>query len=204
MENINKKRFILLSSLLVAVVLAYFIIISWDHGRLGKVVIYVAPSDSIVKLNTGKTIKPGTIYLKPGQYTVTATRDGFRTDSEPVTAQKGKSTSVYLLPEPVTPAAFQYLENNPTVQSQREGLASQKVAATQAFLQTKYPIIKYLPLTTRYYSINYGQSRKNPNDSSAIALYISSNPADRDLALQWIRYKGFDPNKFEIVYQDTQ
>jgi hypothetical protein len=204
MENFNKRRFVALSSLVVVAVLAYFIFTLWDHGRLGKVIINVAPGDSTVKLNSSKVIGPGAIYLKPGRYTVTASRNGFRDDTEAVTAEKGKTATIYLVPEPMTQAAFQYLQNNPSAQTEREGLASQKVAATQALLQSKYPIIKYLPLTTRYYSINYGQSKKSPNDPTALALYISSNPAYRDLALQWIKYKGFDPSKFEIIYQDTQ
>ncbi len=197
----NNKRILGLLTVLVLAVIAYFVFIGIEHSRLAKVIISVAPEDSVVRLD-GQITHHRTLYIKPGNHTFSASRTDFKDDSSTVNTKKGKTTNIYLLPQPVTAAALQFLKNNPKVQTEREGIASQKVAVTQALLLSKYPIIKYLPLVTRYYTINYGVSVKYPNDPDSIAIYVTSDPANRDLALGWIKYKGFDPNKLEIIYNN--
>lgn len=178
----------------------YLIYMDIKHSGEAHIEIQVAPNDSLVTMD-GKKLNSLSFYTNPGSHSFVASKNGFKDDSTSVAAIKGRVSRVYLLPIPNSPAAFEYLSKNPDAQKEREGIASQKVAQTQALLSSEYPILKYLPITTRYFSIDYGQSQKNPGDPTLLAFYIKSDPANRNLALDWMRYRSADPSKLEIIYQ---
>lgn len=186
--------------LFVALIVIYLLIIDARHAKLSKVVINVIPNDSLVTIDGAKS-KAGTKYLEPGRHTYVASKSGFKTYTISLDTEKGKPTTINLLPGPNSTAAYQWLGDNPAIQTEREGLESQNVALIQQALQKNYPILKDLPLDTVNYQIDYGQSVKYPSDPTKIALYIVATPVHQDMALQWIKYKGYPPSSFEIIFQ---
>lgn len=189
---------------IVAILIAlagYFIFNQVRHSQEAKINIYVLPEDSTVKVDS-QIVKKRSIYVKPGEHTVEASKTGFRTDKRKVSVKKKDVIDLYLLPYPVSQEALNWLRQNPDVQRLREEYAAHNVAQIQAKLKEKYPILEILPIVTPYYRIDYGVSEKNPDDPESIALYITSaTEANKNLALERIKDEGFNPNNYEIVYK---
>jgi hypothetical protein len=198
---INWLKLLMILAILVTIgLIIYVVVLSVQHARMGKIVINVIPKDSIVLVD-GKTSKK-TVYVKPGTHVVEATKDGFAPSTVSVSVNKQEVRNVYLLPTPVSAEAKQWLEDHPEIQRQREEFASANVSFLQKTIQSNYPIISYLPYETNNIKVNYGISLKYPNDPTKIAVYITSKPEDREVALDWIRAKGTDPSKLEIIYKN--
>lgn len=189
-----------LALLVLILIVSYLLIIDARHAKLAKVILNAIPDDSLITIDGAKS-KTGTKYLQPGRHVFVASKTGFKTYTVSLDTEKGQMITINLLPGPNSPAAYQWLADNPDIQTKREGLASQNVAYIQQALQKNYPIIKDLPLYTVNYKIDYGQSIKDPSDPTKIALYIEASPIHQSMALDWIKYKGYDPSNFEVVYQ---
>jgi hypothetical protein len=186
---------------LVVVLIGILIFISAKHSQEAKLNIYVLPEDSTIKLDD-QVIKKKSIYVKPGEHTISASKNGFKTDVRMVSLIKQESLDLYLLPSPESQEAQDWLAQNPDLQRLREEYAAHNATSIQQELQKQYPILDSLPLITRYYRIDYGVSKKYPNDPSKVALYITAVKANRNMALQWIKFKGFNPNDYEIIYRN--
>ena len=74
----QKKYIILALSILCAAML--LLIISTVIGRAGKTAVsfVVSPDETQIEFNNQKITGSRTVYLKPGEYSFKATRDGFR------------------------------------------------------------------------------------------------------------------------------
>lgn len=165
-----------------------------------NLVLDVAPYSAKVLLN-GKTISIGSHYLKPGNYTVVASMEGFSTASQTFNISKGKAARIGLLLNPTSQVGYDYLSNHPKEQLHREALGGSNFSRQESSASRKTPLINELPFIDQYYKIDYGKSRQHPTNSSATAIYITLyGPNGKDQALEWIRFKGYDPNKLEIIY----
>jgi hypothetical protein len=84
-----------------------------------------------------------------------------------------------------------------------EGVASAESETNSKNIATNNPIISQLPIdATPNYRVDYGVSKKYPNDPSKIALYISADSDFyRHVALSAIYLAGYDPSDYEIIFQ---
>lgn len=190
-----KKRYIIGISLAI-IGLAIFIL----TRPKDNLVINVAPSSAEVIID-GKPYSSGGKRLEPGKYTITAKKDGFTSPSKTVTVSDDKLIEVDLLLNPVTAEAYGYLRDNPDEQLEREALGGKLVDIRSDEASKKTPLINELPFIDLMYRIDYGPSHKNRQDTAASAIYITLyDESARSQALDWIRYKGYDPEKLEIIY----
>jgi hypothetical protein len=195
----------------IVVVLAYSAVFYFNHRGLVKVVVKPIPSDSLVTID-GKDIKAGTIYLKPGVYTFSASRQYFDSIMYKVnTTYIPKSHVVYLLPLPNSVAAKQWLNQHPLEQQEREAVGGLNSETTQSRLTRKYPIINKLPVYNSHYRIDYSISQGD-NITFSITLYaIINQPSQyaqyqaqlsqyKTEALQFLSSNGIDPSLYQIKY----
>lgn len=84
-----------------------------------------------------------------------------------------------------------------------EGEASLKFNKDSQEATKAYPIITDLPQDiSPIFRIDYGVSKRYPNDPTKIALYISyDNVADKISALDYIYRMGYDPSDYEIIFE---
>ena len=165
-----------------------------------KVSVTVIPNDAIIYLDN-KQINKGDIYLKKGTYTFSAKKKGFKTDTQ-IIKVSDKEISIGLLPTPESEEAKAWLRNNPTIQTQREGVGGDMAALRGRYIEEQTPLIKELPYTdiNAPFSIDYGAS---PTRKYGVIIYISdSTPRGRQLALNWIKQQGANPTDLEIYYND--
>ncbi len=165
-------------------------------------VLEVAPNTAIVALSSEKKITPGNLYLKPGNYTLTATMPGFADSKQRFTVPVKGAIKLTVALTPISSEGYTYLQDHPDQQLLREKIGGSNYISTSDNMQYYYPIIKLLPHDGEGYSINYGKSVAHSNNPASFALYISYSDSKAQLrALKWITYNGFDSQDYEIVYQ---
>lgn len=193
----NKK------TLLISVVVVIFLITLWGiatfierNGKVG-VTIKAVPSDAIIVINNKKT-KSGTHWLKAGEYTISAQKDGFKTRTKTIVANGDKDqNAVALSLTPVSEAAQQWAKKNEHAYKKNEEYGAIEARANGKYLKEKNPITNVLPYSDPYYEISYELQQKN------ILVTISTpSPRYRYIAVQKIRDLGFNPSEYKIVFKD--
>lgn len=200
-NNIRISRLKLIVGLVVAVVFVLWGVTQLTRSGETKVVVHVIPEDAQVTMN-GKPASGGTLYLKPGEYAFSASKNGFKTDTQKIMVGN-EEQEIGLLPEPESAEAKEWLDKNPRIQQARESYGGLNANREGQEVQNQTPIIEFLPVTLVEdgpFSIDYGKSEKRPN---GVFLEISdSSPEGRQKAISWIRDHQQDPTDLEIRYID--
>ncbi len=189
---------------LVLVVLLFILYIVYNLTLIGSRVGEVRTSIDVVPENAtisvdGKQVSNKTVYLKPGEYTFSASADGWSTDTQKVSVNTDQSR-VVLLPEPQSEEIKKWLRDNPDVQHKREELGGQKFNTLGGEEVKNNPLIAVLPHTnvSPPFSIDFGPSKLR---KGKVFLIISdASPNGRSAALDWIRQNDEDPTDYEIVF----
>ena len=203
------KRFkysIILTGILLLGIIA-LCITSYISG-VGKDVVNIvaAPEDTVLILDDTTTLKPGHHKLKTGTHTIKASRQDFYDQTKEFTTTSGRDNAVWFVMEPSTSAGIEYLDTHQADFEKVYEIANSQVVDDINTKTANYPIIKSLPASAQgLYVINYQQSKKHPNDSSKLALYITADyPVGRLSAIEYIYSLGFDPSDYEIVFETSQ
>jgi len=194
--RLNKKFYLWIpAGLIILVLVAAVSQSAVHHGKL-KVHILAVPGDSQIYID-GKKSAGGFVYLPPGEHSFMASRQYFT--SYKTSVKIGASQTIYLLPQPDSQQAKQYLIQNPTIQQQREEVGGQQFTNSSQNFTNSNPITTLLPYTdiNGPFTINYGVG------SGGIYLLISdSSPDGRAAAIRWISQQGYDPTKMDLRFSD--
>lgn len=195
----SRRKLILVLAALLVVIIGFAFFASRPKGQL---TIQVAPADSSITLNGKKTLA-GSFDEKPGDYTVVASRNGFGSYTKKFSLKKNTNEYVGVILGPNSASTINWYKQHPDDQQLAEVISGKNFSIDVQQQITKYPIIKYLPFVDQFYRIDYGRSVKSPNNPEAVAIYITFYSQEgKSEALQWIKFKGYDPNQLEIIYQD--
>jgi hypothetical protein len=210
MNNRRRKLLIITGVSVLVLFVAFGLFSALQHRGEIKVRLVVAPKDSSLTLN-GQPTKSGTLYLKPGVYTVKASRQYFTDVTEKIdTRELGPEPSIYLLPGADTPEALKWLEDHPEDEELREAIgASRAIQESQDTLK-KYPVVEKLPYKTLDYKIDY--SLVNDELQLQISLYpIATTPGSalydqqveefKQKALTYLKSQGVDLANTKIEYK---
>jgi len=170
-------------------------------ASMGKLTTIVVPDDALMTINGKSAAINKKIGVTPGEYTVKVKRSGFKEQEQKLSIKKTDNKELRFFLEPSTPEGFNWLTNHPEQAMKAESLSSKEFDEQSKRITEKLPLINDLPFIDQFYRIDYGVSEKSPDDSDAVAIYIKywSDQGKQD-ALDWIRFKGYDPNKLEIIY----
>ncbi len=183
---------VLTLSIIVAVFLIPIIIMATISASTTRVNIIVAPSDAELYLN-GDSIEPGESRLRPGEYTLEASREGFADGSE--TFHIGEErTEIAILLQPVTEEAFAIVREEEEVFIAAEGALGLQTQLEGEKFRDENEILRHLPYRSMLFEIHY-----RAGDSNGIVLQIRAESQHRyDLAISQIENWGFDPGSLEI------
>lgn len=193
--------------LIIIVVVILVALIGWQVGlwvsRLGLVPLTVeaVPHDSTVTINNKQINSNGTTYVKPGSYTIKASRQYFDDASQQINTDSLNGDTVYLLPNPTQPDGTNWLKQNPDVQQRREVVGGIIDQMNQAALIKKYPVVQQLPAVTDSYKIDYTVG-KNQAVSFQITLLGNSLSDSKQAALDFLTTNKVDPNSVPISYSN--
>ena len=182
----------------------FILIVAWALAtyitRSGKVavVVRVVPSSATISVNN-TNIGNGTHYLKPGQYTFTATKDGFEQQKITTTITSDKDQNVVALSlVPKSDEAQKWADSHQDEYKKNETYGAIQASNDGKYFTDKNPITTKLPFTDPYFTIGY-----TPNPDNTITLTVSTpSPRYRFYAVEQIRKMGYDPTDFKIVFKD--
>jgi hypothetical protein len=166
------------------------------------VTVHLIPSDTKLLVNNVQ-VSEGTTYLKPGTYTLKATRNGFESIDQKVIIDKPNKAVIDLALTPLTEAALKWQHDHAELYYAFEGrTATQAREEGEAFTAAN-PITDKLPFENFIYTIGY---RTDSADASGNSIILSIDAATgyRNAAIDKIRELGYDPTNFKIEFNDYE
>lgn len=191
----QKKYIILALSILCAAML--LLIVSTVIGRAGKTAVsfVVSPDETQIEFNNQKITGSRTVYLKPGEYSFKATRDGFRENTIHTTIKDKPIRIVFAL----APTGKVSKSEKSTNASKIDKITTEALEKEQTKLAEANPVIKKLPIKNFIYSIGY---RADSSKENGIIVEIDAPKGYKNAAINEIRKAGFDPSKLNINFRD--
>lgn len=171
-----------------AIILIYSIAISiFRAGKIG-VEVKVAPYDAKIIANGIEISNNRKIYLEPGEYHVEVSREHFNdyTGDFTISADQPYIAAVLTASDE---EGEKYIDEHRAQFTEAEGVIGKSLNAAGAAIQKKYPILKYLPINNRFYSISY--SFDDPIKSEGLKINIKADYEYLDVAVARLKnFKG--------------
>lgn len=202
----NLKKIILVISILIFILLIFAVYnISSNMGKV-EMDINVAPQDSKLLLDQTSYVNSGKNKITPGDHVIKATRAGFSSKTQKFTIHEEGSNLILVSLAPSDREGETYLNNHQNEFVRIGDLGELESSNAREGMIKRYPLTSRLPIDiSPLFIINYGGSKKYPNDPTKIAIYISvASPKDKQLALSTIYDKGYDPSDYEIIFESLQ
>jgi|GEM_PF-1247527 len=206
----NMKRTILIIGGLIVAIIAAITFFAKQTSTVGtisdltaSITTRVTPTEGTKITMNGKTVKEGKVALAPGKYTVEVSHENFDSQTREVVLYDGDNATVAVALTGKTDIAQKWYGTHPDDASKAEGITGTVSRANAENLLDKYPFLKRMPvIVANKYRIDYTSSVKSPNDPSKFSLHIRyATEPDKQAALNWIRYQGYDPAQLEITYK---
>ena len=199
-KNLNKKQriifFILSAIILVGII--YFIVVS--ISRIGKIptTVQYAPFEANITLNGTKINNNATIWLEPGKYLAKIEFDHFQTIKREVEITD-KYRYIVGIMEATDSSGEEYANSHRQEFIETEGVIGQALNQEGKEIKERYPILNYLPINNRLYSISYIY-----NNNTAPTIAIKAAPEYLDAAVQKIKnLEDVDPTIYQIDFTAT-
>ncbi|MDR3297881.1 MAG: hypothetical protein LBT19_00670 [Candidatus Nomurabacteria bacterium] len=199
-KNLPKQQKIIGGVIIAVFILIICIALFTLISRIGKIAVQVkvAPFDAALYLNGTKVKNDGVNYISPGTYTLTAEREHFEALTEVVVISEKNS---YILGK-LTPGdeegeeiANERIKDYLAVEGVMGGLANKEGEE----IKEKWPILKYLPINNKFYSISYAY-----DDAREPIILVKADTQYIDIAVQKLKLlKDVDLVEYKIVF-DTK
>ncbi len=208
-DNKKQKRIILLAGIGTLIVVAFLIYLAIKNivpstGATfyivpDKVALQISPKDqpdTIIK----KTVQYKThLKLSPGEYSATLSHPDFNTETINFTIIQNQLTPVALVMKPSTPQGEALLQDK--IYRQRiEGVSGLLLDQTQKEIETTYPFINQLPISSKFYTIDacYGPDKQQPF-GLCVELFLD-NPTQRKYITQDIKNLGKEAEVLPVYW----
>ena len=201
----NKRKIIIaIIFAIIAIVGALIYQIYTAIDRSGKIPVEVAaaPNDAKITFRDKKTkaeytAKNGTNYLPPGDYSITAAKDGFRSSQTEANATTKPQHTVIIELMPQSDQARQWQKKHMDQYNKVEGIAGQQIREAGKKFTEKYPVVAKLPIKDSYYSIGYYKKDDRP-----IIVIRTESPQYRYKATLRLVSMGIKLSDYQIEYAD--
>lgn len=191
------NRKVVISAAIVSMLVLGGILLSLRPS--GNIEFVVVPKDAVLFLD-GKKVSSKKQQLIAGEHELKALRDGFATGTKTFTATKDEQI-VELALDTNSSVGVAYLKNHPKEAYLRESIRAKESDELADKSLKQNPVIELLPFIDREWRIDYGRSQKYPDDPTRVAIIITAtSPQGKQDALDWLRFKGFNPDELEILY----
>ena len=197
----NHLRAVIISiAVLFVAIIAIAIYINIDRSGKVAVTVSVVPRDAKTTINGNVVTSSGTIYLKPGEYTIESSKDGFTTSTKKQYVGDNQSTiATSLVAE--SDEAKKWAEDNADQYLDNEGIAGKAIQESSEATRDANPILNVLPYSNLIYTIGYMNDPDDPSGESFI-LTIDAAEGSRNAAIDQIIELGYDPSDYKIKFND--
>lgn len=205
----NWRKFIIAAVLFVVIILGIslpFIII--DMINSATISVTVAPSIARVKIDGRGYDAGGNYKVKPGEYDVEISADGFETKTKTIVAVANETTNLVAYLEPT-------LENSDWYNTHPEdSLIMGEVKNTETIeilnrLSEENPILSKLPYKVEYYTedysdkFNYVITYELGVDAETFKIIIKDYMGNgKKLATDWLAGNGATDGTYDVEYKD--
>ena len=201
----NKRKIIIaIIFAIIAIVGALIYQIYTAIDRSGKIPVEVAaaPNDAKITFKDKKTgaehkANNGTNYLPPGDYSITAAKDGFRSSQTEVNATTKPRYTVIIELMPQSDQARQWQKKHMDQYNKVESIAGQQIREAGKKFTEKYPVVAKLPIKDPYYSVGYYKKDDRP-----IIVIRTESPQYRYKATLRLVSMGIKLSDYQIEYAD--
>ena len=202
----NKRKTIIITIIfaIIAIVGALIYQIYTAIDRSGKIPVEVAaaPNDAKITFKDKKTkveyaARNGTNYLPPGDYSITAAKDGFRSSQTEVNANSKPQHIIIIELMPQSDQARQWQKKHMDQYDKVEGIAGQQIREAGKKFTEKYPVVAKLPIKDPYYSVGYYKKDDRP-----IIVIRTESPQYRYKATLRLVSMGIKLSDYQIEYAD--
>lgn len=194
-----KRPILVWSSIVLACVLVISLAV-WQQSietRRGKIAVEIrtAPSDAAVEI-AGVKYGQGEQYLAPGEYTAHISKEGFADATQQLRVNHHSQPAVIAGLSPKSEEAKAWYERSRHEYAKIEQLSLAQAHKYGEAFQERWPIVTSLPLRDPYFTIGY----KNVDDRDIILTIKATSPRYRELALDELRVKGYEPTDYKIEF----
>lgn len=199
----NKRVFYVLLLLAVFIITPVILwaVISYTNKDTVEVSVLVVPKDSKVKIGDKEYSNKERVKLKPGDYPVTISKDGFETVKDEFSLDKNDvQPAIIASLSPVSEDAIKWSRKNNSEYLRFEGKVGAISEKKGEEFGRMYPITRWLPLDKAVFVIGYKQVSDNAKDG--IVVTIRASEGYREAALQEIRDRGDEPGDYNIEFID--
>lgn len=194
------KRPIIMWGSVIAICLMVLSLAIWQQtieSRKDKIAVTIrtAPSDAVVTIN-GARYGQGVQYVPTGEYTARITKEGFSDATQQLRVNDHSYPAIYAGLSPQSKEAKKWEQQNRHAYAKIEQLSLAQSRRYGEAFQQRWPIVTSLPLRDPYFTIGY----KNLNDRDIILTIKATSPRYRELALDELRKKGFEPSDYRIEF----
>ena len=196
-KNLNPKQrlifFILSAIILIGIV--YFIATSINHIGKIEVTVQYAPRNAVIKLNNTKINNNSKIWLEPGTYKANIEFEHFETIERDIEISNDYKYIVGTL-NAIDDEGKAYINSHKQEFIEAEGIVGLAINQEGIAIKKKYPILNYLPINNRLYSISYAYT-----DDNEPIIMVKSEPEYLDIAVQKIKkLKNVDLTVYQINF----
>ena len=205
----NRKKMLIAGILIFVFIVAisvYFIIT--DRAKSATVDIMVTPTIAKVKIGEESFGVMGEYRIKPGEYNVEVSAEGFLTEMMTIKAEEGEVSQIQIYLEPTEDNTNWYNDHPDDALILGEIKNNYIIRAVQE-LKDEYPILNQLPLEIDYftsgyakrvkYTISYELNGDNTGFKITIRDYTGGNYDD---AIAKLTARGIDTEEYDIEYLD--
>lgn len=203
----KKHPYLLLAGVVIVILVVVLTVVTVRRLYSGSLRIVVAPTTAEIMID-GKKYQNG-LYegMKIGTVQAKIAAEGFESESFDLDLAAGETTKLYLCLKTDNPELLQTEDYVEACALVKEYYGERE---KEEFWQ-KYPIANDIPIVVEKYSQNYTNYiyyridlGEYENCEGAICLKITDiSGGNYERALQTMRDKGYNPDDYEIIYEDA-
>ena len=201
-DTATRNRTIVITAIIAVILLlgfgAYTIYVSMQRAGKLAVKLVVVPGDAKIDMN-GQTVSAYGLYVSPGDYVFSASKEGFKTMEAHTHIAEGLPNTVTLPLEPESEEAKKWVQQNQNQYAALEGAAGKAANEQGEAVSEKNPVIRILPYKNFLYTIGYKNDLSDPTGKSII-ITIDATPGYRNAATRKLRELGYDPTQLKIEF----
>lgn len=190
----------IVGAILFFTIIFSIIVLIMRAGKV-KVEVHVAPYDAQLILNETEIKNNKKIYLEPGKYHLSAKRDHF--DDLEIDFQVSKDLPyVVAVMNPSDEEGEKYITSHNAEFRRVEGFVGTLMNKSGELERKKYPILKYLPINNRFYSISYSYpDYVDGSDTGEPVILVKADSAYIDTAVAKMKtFEGVSLIDYEINF----
>lgn len=196
----ERKRSVIIAILVgVVFVAAVLYLVHWQ-SLSAKITVVAVPSKSTVTIN-GNHGRNGLNRVKPGQYTVFVSMEGFTSVTQKVSVKKGDNKTLDFVLTPNSAATANWYTTHKEDEQKAEGISSRNNDKITKESVKNAPLIQLLPFVGGglEFRVDYGNPPGSQASQPVIYITAPTEQGQQD-GVAWIRSIGYDPSDYNIKF----